>query len=85
MSISKYIVYDSGFAAEMIVFGDSLQHADLAAQMGVTDRIVSAGFLLFRVVQGEFLVDAYGKSHSLDVKSNEISDTMLARKLFNDK
>lgn len=83
MSSTKYIVYDSGVDAEMIIFGDSLQHVDVAHQMKITDSIISAGFLLIRLnKKTEVSVDAYGKSMSLDVPSIPEFDTKLAKKVL---
>ena len=45
MDSTKYIVYDSGQDAEMIIFGSSLQHVDVAAEMRISDSVISAGFL----------------------------------------
>jgi len=80
---TKYIVFDSGLNAEMIIFGSGLQHVDVAAQMKISDSIISAGFLLIRTnKKGEILVDAYGKSVTLDVKSIAEFDSELAKKVL---
>ena len=80
---TKYIVYDSVLSAEMIIFGNTLQHADVADQMRVKHLIISAGFLSVGTnAKGFTQVEAFGNSISLDVKSNEEFDSALAKKVL---
>ncbi len=83
MESTKYIVYDSGVDAEMLIFGSGLQHVDVAAAMKVTDSIISAGFLCVGTNRkGETFVEAYGKSISLDIESIVEFDSELAKKVL---
>ena len=83
MISTKYIVFDSGIDAEMMIFGSSLQHVDVAAQMKITDSLISAGFLNIGINSfGEIFVEAYGKSISLDIGSIVEFDSQLAKKVL---
>jgi len=83
MISTKYIVFDSGLDAEMIIFGSPMQHVDVAAQMKITDSLISAGFLNIGINSfGEIFVEAYGKSISLDIGSIVEFDSQLAKKVL---
>jgi len=82
MNKTKYIVYDDSLCAQILIFGPTLQHGDVADQMGVRDRVISAGFLSIGIKDIDELeigVSAYGRSISLDIDSNPETDTFLAR------
>jgi len=80
MKETKYIVYDSGLCEEMIIFGNTLQHADVARAMGVTP--LSAGFLNIGIDENnEVSVRAYGESISLKLESGEHDTSIAARVL----
>ncbi len=83
MISTKYIVFDSGIDTEMMIFGSSLQHVDVAAQMKITDSLISAGFLDIGInSKGKIFVEAYGNSLSLDIESIVEFDTELAKKVL---
>jgi hypothetical protein len=81
MSKVKYIVVEGSFR-EMIIFGDTKQHADIAQKFkNEYNEIVSAGFLSVGyadVGSNAIAVRAYGESVSLGLKSDPNRDSKLA-------
>lgn len=85
MNKVKYIVIEGSYR-EMIIFGDTRQHVDVANKfLNDYNKIVSAGFL--NICQGFDIaghpivsVQAYGESISLNVKSDPERDTKLAKR-----
>lgn len=78
MKSTKYIVFDTDLLEEMFIFGDTIQHNDVARMLGVRDKIISAGFIQV----SEDKAAAYGKSISLGVESREEIDSQIANRVL---
>lgn len=80
---TKYIVFTGPYTEEMLIFGDTLKHSDVAIRMGVLNNMISAGFLHISLdEEGSPTVKAYGESTSLEVKARPEKDTYLAQRVL---
>lgn len=85
MKSTKYIVYETYSTSEMVIFGATQEHAQVALKLGV--KPVSAGFLNFNIEKDEYgqnvpVANAYGESVSLDIKSRPEIDSHLANRIL---
>lgn len=81
MNKTKYIVFKDGHCEEIIIFGSTMTHYDVADQMQLSDAIIlSAGFVGIGVnLHNEIEVKCYGRSESLGIKSDHERDSFLAQ------
>ena len=79
--VAKYIVVEmhSGLCLmdTPIVFPKFIAHSDMAMQLRLADKVLSAGFVVF--IDGK--PEAFGYSVSLGVKSRETDSKLIARAL----
>lgn len=69
--IGKYVVTPNH---EIIVFSQNIQHNTFANL-----KPISAGFIKFMLTDGKVTCECFGESTSLNIKSNPIKDTRLAK------
>jgi hypothetical protein len=75
---AKYIIWDDGITKCAIVFNNHLTHQNMAFQLNI--KPISAGFVR---ITGDFdLVEAYGESVSLKLKSRPEDGAIIQRMLF---
>lgn len=80
MNKTKYIVFESGYSEDILIFGSTQKHSDVVNMMRLTkDDIISAGFVAIYEDNGEVVVRCYGESTSLNIKSRAKEDTFLAK------
>lgn len=70
----KYIVWDGMYM--MIVIFDGMSHSEMAQTLGITDRVLSAGFVFNDALND---IRCQGRSTSLKVDSDPERDTKLLR------
>lgn len=77
MNDPKYIVVDF---TEMKIFSGGCKHRDEAEKYG-TNNVTSAGFIkiLVNISEAKVIVECYGESDSLGVKSNPVMDNLIAK------
>jgi len=81
MSKTKYIVYKDGIEEEIVIFGCTQNHVDVALKMNLRDGdVVGAGFVnIYKDANGEIVINCYGESTSLEIESRGNKDTFLAK------
>jgi hypothetical protein len=81
MSKTKYIVFKDGGNEEIVIFGCTQNHSDIADFMRLgKDDIVSAGFVNIYIDSNDkIVVHCYGKSDSLELDARIKKDTFLAK------
>ncbi len=72
----KYIVWDNGSYATIVVF-DVIPHSEMANTLGITDKVLSAGFVFNDALND---IRCQGRSTSLGVNSNPEQDTNLLKR-----
>lgn len=78
---TKYVVFDNGRHEDMIVFSDMQQHDQMTR--GLPGPAVSAGFIsMYTDFGGDQLVECYGDSISLGIKSRPEEDEKIARRVL---
>ena len=75
----KYIIFDDYGEDGVIVFPKSMQHIDVAISLEITDRVKSAGFLMYRGAD----IACFGESVSLHVKAGVNDDKIVREALCN--
>lgn len=79
---TKYITFEDAGLEQMVIFGNLMQHRDVAHMMGVEDKIISAGFIsVGHNREGDVVAQAYGRSISLSVDSRKEDDKLAMRLL----
>jgi len=80
MNKTKYIVFLNGYNKEIIIFGCTMTHVEVAQQMQLSDaNILSAGFVSVGMnSHNEIEVNCHGRSESLGLKSDQERDSFLA-------
>lgn len=84
MKDTKYIVYEDENTGieEMIIFAQTMQHYDVAHQLGVVDIVCGAGFVRIGINRKGMIAEAYGKSISLNIPSREDKDTLILHRVL---
>ena len=70
----KYIVWDGQYPT--IVVFEGMTHSDMAQALGITDKVLSAGFVFNDKINP---IMCMGRSVSLDIDSDSERDTILLR------
>ena len=70
----KYIVWNGMYM--MIVVFEGMQHSDMAHALGITDKVLSAGFVFNDALND---IRCHGRSVSVGVNSDPERDTKLLR------
>lgn len=80
MNKTKYIVFESGYNEDILIFGSTLKHSDVVNMMRLTkEDIISAGFVAVYSDGDDTIARCYGESTSLGIKSRGDQDTFLAK------
>ncbi len=77
---SKYIVFDSFWVEQAIVFPETMTHRQIANFVGMS-KVISAGFISLGIENGGISVYPYGKSDSLEIGSRDEDVIHLRRTL----
>lgn len=77
----KYVRFEDGFVIFPDKGADHPWHKDIARSVCRLGEVVSAGFV--KPSNGEFPLECYGKSESLNVESQEEDSELLFKQLRN--
>lgn len=72
----KYIKVELKGCETIIIFPEYIQHIEMANRFGGADHVLSAGSCLVKDENAQ----CYGKSVSLEKKSNDGEDTLLLKR-----
>lgn len=76
----KYIIHNIAGYEEPVIFGEAYQHVMMAKLLGISDNVVSAGFVQITNKGAQ----CYGESITLKVASRPEEDTTLVNRMAGD-
>lgn len=80
---TKYIVFQGTSLKRMVIFGESIVHADMAQMCQQLGEPVSAGFVSVSIDEfGRTRADCFGESVSLNLKADHACDSELAAQVL---
>ena len=81
MSKSKYIVFQKGSFPEAVIFPETIEHRDMVDDIlnypdhdEINNKVLGAGFVGLRVIDGVIKVSPHGKAVSLGIESRGNED-----------
>jgi hypothetical protein len=84
MRRAKYVVIERDCIESVVIFSDTLSHADIARGLGVgfVGPVLGAGFVQFYTEDGEVLAQTYGRSDSLNIAPRGEDAALLEKEIL---
>ncbi len=79
----KYLIYDNGVVADTpIIFPVWITHSEMAQNVALPGKVVSAGFVEIYGDHGQAKCSTYGESVSMKLKPGENDAELIAKVLL---